>query len=59
MSFSAEVKGELCRETMQKQCCAQAEAYGVLLYCNTFSSREIRIITENTDFSARLPKLFQ
>ena len=52
MSFSAEVKGELCRETMQKQCCAQAEAYGVLLYCNTFSSREIRIITENTDFSA-------
>ena len=59
MSFSAEVKGELCRETMQKQCCAQAEAYGVLLYCNTFSSREIRITTENTDLTARLPKLFQ
>ena len=59
MSYSSQVKEELCREGLQKQCCAQAEAYGVLLYCNTFSSREIRIITENTDFSARLPKLFQ
>ena len=59
MSFSSDVKGELCRDAMQKQCCALAEAYGVLLYCNTFSGREIRIITENADFSARIPKLFQ
>ena len=59
MSFSSDVKGELCRDAMQKQCCALAEAYGVLLYCNTFSGREIRIITENADFAARIPKLFQ
>ena len=59
MSFSAEVKRELCRLNISKQCCAQAEAYGILLYCNTFSSTEVRIITENPNFAARLPKLFR
>lgn len=59
MSFSSDVKGELCRDAMQKPCCAQAEAYGALLYCNTFSGREVRVITESADFAARLPKLFQ
>ena len=58
MSYSSQVKEELCREGLQKQCCAQAEAYGVLLYCNTFTGREVRIITENADFAARLPRLF-
>ena len=59
MSFSADAKMELCRCAVQKQCCAQAEAYGVLLYANTFSSREIRIITESAEFAARLHNLFQ
>lgn len=36
-----------------------AEAYGVLLFCNTFSSAEVRIITENPEFAGRLPRLFQ
>jgi len=44
---------------VQRRCCAQAEAYGILLYCHTFSSSEVRIITENPSFAARLPKLFQ
>ena len=43
---------------MSRQCCARAEAYGVLLYCNTFTPSEVRIITENPEFAARLPKLF-
>ena len=30
----------------------------MLLYCNTFNAREIRIITENPEFARRLPKLF-
>lgn len=47
MSFAGETKGELCRTALNRKCCTQAEAYGVLLYCNTFSGREIRIITEN------------
>lgn len=59
MSFSYETKNELCKLPAQKLCCARAEAYGILLYCNTFSSTEVRIITENPHFAARLPKLFQ
>ncbi len=59
MSFSFETKNELCRLPVQKTCCARAEAYGILLYCNTFSAAEVRIITENPNFAARLPRLFQ
>ena len=58
-SFAYRVRSELCRAAVQRLCCARAEAYGVLLYCNTFTSREIRIITENPEFAARLPRLFQ
>lgn len=58
-SFAYRVKAELCRSAVQRQCCARAECCGVLLYCNTFSSREVRIITENPEFAARLPRLFQ
>ena len=58
MSFSFETKNELCRLPVQRKCCAQAEAYGILLYCHTFSSSEVRIITENPNFAARLPRLF-
>jgi cell division protein WhiA len=58
MSFSAEAKRELCRLSISKKCCAQAEAYGILLYCNTFNSREVRIITESPYLKSRLPVLF-
>jgi len=59
MSFSFDTKNELCRLPVQKLCCARAEAYGILLYCNTFNATEVRIITENPNFAARLPKLFK
>ncbi len=58
MSFSADVKAELCRISTSRLCCARAESYGVLLYCNTFSPQEVRIITECEPFAARLPRLF-
>ena len=58
-SFAYRVKTELCRSAVQRLCCARAEAYGVLLFCNTFTPREVRIITENPEFAARLPKLFK
>lgn len=58
-SFAAKVKNELCRVPISRSCCARAEAYGVLLYCNTFTPSEVRIITENEDFASRLPRLFQ
>ena len=59
MSFSGDTKNELCRPAIHRDCCARAEAYGVLLYCNTFSAGEVRIITESRDFSQRLPALFR
>jgi len=59
VSFSSEAKSELCQVKLDKKCCTLAELYGVLLYCNTFSSREVRIITASVDFAQRLPKLLK
>lgn len=59
MTFSARAKAELCRVPIKKRCCAVAEAYGVLLYCSQFSSRELRIVTASEDFAERLPRLFR
>ncbi len=59
MSFCSNVKAELCRLSLHKTCCAVAEAYGVLLFCNTCSPESIRIVTESRDFAQRLPRLFK
>jgi len=59
MSFSSDVKNELCRQGMQRLCCARAEAYGTLLCCGAFTAREVRIVTESAAFAARLPRLFR
>ena len=59
MSFSAEVKSELCRLPLEKKNIALAELYGVLLYCNSFSPRELRIITASPAFAERLPRLLR
>lgn len=59
MSFSSDMKAELCQLRPDRKCCAVAECYGVLLYCNTFSPHEIRIITASPAFAARLPRLFK
>ena len=59
MSFSGEVKKELCKAPIQRKCCALAESCGVLLYAGGFSSSEARVVTESAEFAQRLPKLFQ
>jgi len=59
MSFSSRAKAEVCREAPSRKCCALAECYGILLYCNTFTAREIKIITENREFAVILPKMFR
>ena len=41
-----------------EKCCALAECYGMLLYGNTFSLREIRIITGNQMLGHRLSAQF-
>lgn len=58
-SFSWQVKSEICKTFPTQKCCAVAECYGILLFCNTFSSEQIRIVTEHSDFAQRLPKLFR
>ncbi len=59
MSFSGNVKAELCRIGLARGCCAAAEAYGVLLYANTFSDSEIKIITASEEFAQHLPRLWR
>ena len=58
-SFSAAAKAEICRELPQSSCCALAECFGILLFCNSFQDDCIKIITESQDFGRLLPKLFR
>lgn len=58
MTFSARAKEEICRRNITKKCCALAECYGVLLFCNSWTSHEVRIVTESDAFARRLPQLF-
>ena len=58
-TFAQKVKSELCEPRVERKCCAVAEAYGVLLYCRSFSPREIRISTACAEFAGRLPHLFK
>lgn len=59
VSFSAGAKAEICRAVPQRRCCAIAQCFGVLLFCNSFTAESIRIITESREFSLLLPKLFK
>lgn len=59
MSFSSNVKQELCRQPLTRRAAAVAEFYGVLLFCNTFTPSAIRIVTESADFAARLPRVLK
>ena len=59
ISFSASAKAEVCRMIPQRDCCALAECFGILLFCNCFGADGIKIITESRDFAYILPKLFK
>lgn len=58
-SFAANCKSEICRIFPSKKCCAIAQCFGILLFCNNFTANGIRIITESRDFADFLPKLFK
>lgn len=58
-SFSANTKAEICRYIPNKSCCALAECFGILLFCNSFCDDQIRIITESREFAWILPRLFE
>ena len=59
VSFSAGAKAEVCKIFPNRDCCALAQCFGILLYCNSFTSSGIKIITESRDFALLLPKLFK
>ena len=59
MSFAGDVKTELCRGKLGDKGAAQAEACGVLLYCNRFTLDQVKIVTESPAFAKRLPGLFR
>ena len=59
ISFSALAKAEICRNFPTKHCCAVAECFGILLFCNSFGGDGIRIITESRELGQALPKLFR
>ena len=59
VSFSAGAKGEICRIMPNRDCCALAECFGILLFCNSFTADSIKIITESREFALILPKLFK
>jgi len=59
ISFSGNAKAEICRYMPAKHCCALAECFGILLFCNAFTATGIRIITESREFASILPKLFK
>ena len=59
ISFSGSAKAESCRNIPVKKCCALAECFGILLFCNTFSADSLKIVTESREFGQLLPKLFK
>ena len=59
VSFSSAAKAEVCRNFPQKHCCALAQCFGILLFCNSFGAGGIKIITESREFAWILPKLFK
>ena len=59
VSFSGAAKAEVCRVFPNRSCCALAECFGILLYCNSFTADSIKIITESREFAQFLPGLFK
>ena len=59
VSFSSAAKAEVCKYVPIKRCCALAECFGILLYCNSFQFDGIKIITESREFAYILPKMFK
>ena len=58
-SFSSAARAEICRELPHNHCCAKAQCFGILLFCNSFQDDGIKIITESREFACILPKLFK
>lgn len=56
MSFSSDVKNELCLIDCEADCCLRAEAYGLLYFSRAFSNIEISIMTDYSFVAERYKK---
>ena len=47
MSFSSDIKNELCKLEFKRECCLRAECYGAWLFSKCFTLKEAAFVTEN------------
>ena len=47
MSFSSNIKTELCKVEFKRECCLRAECYGAWLFSRCFTSKDAAFFTEN------------
>jgi hypothetical protein len=59
MSYSSQVKEEISRVWPKKWNLCLAQAYGILLFCSSFTKDELRIVTQSDTFAAKIPRLFK
>ena len=57
MSFSSNIKTELCKVEFKRECCLRAECYGAWLFSRCFSLREGAFVTENGAVARRMLEL--
>lgn len=59
MTFSAQVKRELCKVPIENAVDALAELSGVALFANAFDARALRIVTASEEFAKRASRLLK
>lgn len=57
MSFTAEIKAELCKISIKNACCLRAECYGAWLFSKCFSVKENHFTTEGGPVARRMLEL--
>ena len=45
MSFSSNIKTELCKVEFKRECCLRAECYGAWLFSRCFTRKEAAFVT--------------
>lgn len=61
MSFSSDVKNELCRLELEKKCCVKAELAGIISFCGSYNSANntLTVKTENAGVARRVFSLIK
>lgn len=57
MSFSSDIKKELCRVEAKKLCCLRAECYGAWLFSKCFTLRDAAFVTEQGEVARKMAEL--